>query len=127
MSLPRPDHEPQFPKSPESERDVLPARSPAFVTVARLLATDPTLAAESLANLIASEREAARAEALGEAAAAIEGAIEQPPVDADGTIWHGSMGHSSGLQCDLCPGYPHAACIHPRAAAAIVRDLANTT
>ena len=29
----------------------------------------------------------------------------------DGMIHHGNTGHSGGLQCDKCPGYPHAECV----------------
>lgn len=106
-------HEPQFPKSPEAAAGTSPSAGggpPAhFGTLARILSVTPELVPQALARLIASEREAARAEALGEAATAIR---ESACTEA---------------------GWPDVGCIVPKrvggllAAAAIVRDLANTT
>lgn len=95
--------------------------------LARILAADPALAAEALANLIASERESARAEALGEAAAAIRAsalneAAEQ--VEAAFAAWD-ELGEVRAPHPLHTPAW-----MVERAyadAAAIVRDLANTT
>lgn len=46
------------------------------------------------------------------------------PVWSGGDVVHdGGFSHSSALQCERCPGWPHASCVHPADLRALVAEI----
>lgn len=49
------------------------------------------------------------------------------PAWSGGDVVHeGGFSHSSALQCERCPGWPHASCVHPADLRALVAEERTT-